>query len=574
MESFERKKELEVLRSKIVEAIRYSRNYWMVFKEKTFGIATILDLIYKRSYIEVLFFTKYDVINYGAPLLKITTPIETEVDFNDILIEPDFDDDGLLNPKKIILRLNNLIRNEINHHISILEKEAQLIQEKYENYMLDDNPYKRKIIVHFKNLFFDFSVDFEKYPLIPKFIFPKSLSTIFSANKLLETEIFKKWKIEKALHVIETIDFLIEIFSKKLKLENLNKNSQHIILKNLTVNKNFKNISFKILRGQSLGIFYEMESLKNTNNEQNPLKEFFQVISGTRASFTGKIEIFGRNIQLLLKSERRKIKSIFPDNNVSFNNLTVMRDLLKNVPYNAEKNKFKANVPPQLKKNKKFLKKINKIYQTHSKKEIKKDFIEKILKLTGLYDRKHDKIKTLSKLEQLIYQISRVLLDRPSLVLFSMNSTYLGRLEIEKLSKTIEDIQKKLHIIFIIHGSKEIISTCNQIMTISQERTDIGSIDDYIHMLPQSGEVITIELSNPDRIALKEMRSLSSVVFIEERRNEKYKLFVKEDPEIIIIYLLELFGPKLYNFKRFKATLGEYIEFLESKKYGIQYKLR
>ncbi|MFX1236813.1 MAG: hypothetical protein ACFE8P_03735, partial [Promethearchaeota archaeon] len=199
MESFERKKELEVLRSKIVEAIRYSRNYWMVFKEKTFGIATILDLIYKRSYIEVLFFTKYDVINYGAPLLKITTPIETEVDFNDILIEPDFDDDGLLNPKKIILRLNNLIRNEINHHISILEKEAQLIQEKYENYMLDDNPYKRKIIVHFKNLFFDFSVDFEKYPLIPKFIFPKSLSTIFSANKLLETEIFKKWKIEKAL---------------------------------------------------------------------------------------------------------------------------------------------------------------------------------------------------------------------------------------------------------------------------------------------------------------------------------------------------------------------------------------
>ena len=104
-----REEELDKLRLKIMEAIRFSKRYWMIYKEKTFGIATILDLIYKKSYIEVLFFTNYDVIELGVPLLTINTPIETEVNLNDILLEPDFDSDGLISPTKIIYKLKLFI---------------------------------------------------------------------------------------------------------------------------------------------------------------------------------------------------------------------------------------------------------------------------------------------------------------------------------------------------------------------------------------------------------------------------------------------------------------------------------
>ena len=49
--------DLEKLRLKVMDAIRFSEKFWMIYKEGTFGLATILDLIYRKSYIEVLFFT-------------------------------------------------------------------------------------------------------------------------------------------------------------------------------------------------------------------------------------------------------------------------------------------------------------------------------------------------------------------------------------------------------------------------------------------------------------------------------------------------------------------------------------
>ena len=91
--------ELERLRLKILDAVRFSKRFWMTYREHTFGIASILNLIYKKSFIEVLFFTNKDVMDRGVPLLKINTPLLDEFDFNEIIVEPDFDDDGLVSPK-------------------------------------------------------------------------------------------------------------------------------------------------------------------------------------------------------------------------------------------------------------------------------------------------------------------------------------------------------------------------------------------------------------------------------------------------------------------------------------------
>ena len=104
--------ELERLRLKILEAIRYSKRFWMTYRENTFGIASILNLIYKKSFFEVLFFTNKDVMDKGVPLLKIYTPMEGQIDFNEIIVDPDFDEDGLVSPRKIIDRMRKLISKE------------------------------------------------------------------------------------------------------------------------------------------------------------------------------------------------------------------------------------------------------------------------------------------------------------------------------------------------------------------------------------------------------------------------------------------------------------------------------
>ena len=97
---------------------------------------------------------------------------------------------------------------------------------------------------------------------------------------------------------------------------------------------------------------------------------------------------------------------------------------------------------------------------------------------------------------------------------------------------------------------------------------DMEYFNEYIKELPQFGEILTIELSNPEKEDLQKMNDLESIIFIEERREEKYILFLKEDPEEIIMQLINIFGPKLYNFRRFKASLGEYLEFTEAKRLG------
>ena len=52
MEDDVRDIELSLLKSKISKAIRFSERYWMIYKQRSFGIATIIDLTYKKSYIE------------------------------------------------------------------------------------------------------------------------------------------------------------------------------------------------------------------------------------------------------------------------------------------------------------------------------------------------------------------------------------------------------------------------------------------------------------------------------------------------------------------------------------------
>ncbi|MBY8982079.1 MAG: hypothetical protein KGD57_03960, partial [Candidatus Lokiarchaeota archaeon] len=86
--------------------------------------------------------------------------------------------------------------------------------------------------------------------------------------------------------------------------------------------------------------------------------------------------------------------------------------------------------------------------------------------------------------------------------------------------------------------------------------------DQYINELPSSGEVITVELDNPSEDLMESFLNLKRIsLILEERQNEKYKLFIKENPNEVLVDLTELFGSKLFSFRRTRATLVDYINF-------------
>ena len=595
--------ELSRLKSKIIDAIRFSERYWMIYKEKTFGIATILDLTYKKAYIEILFFTNKDVIQRVVPLIKIYTPTETQFNFNEVLIDPDFDKDGLISPIKIIERVNDLIDKEINYHLNVLEKEIQLINEKFENYPIDDNPYFRKILIYFSNYVVKLRINLENYPDIPNLsekkqlvikrfkeplreiirdkiverygltsfervgeeikvyddkeviriekytenVFEKFRKRVLDKFRVILKEtlgdyvreyedweqiirekdfnnidIIKNWNLEKPPHIIEVIESIL----------NVKEGSQHLLLNNVSIIDYINNIKLKIHRGQSIGIFYESLE-KNQLNKEEVINYLFKTILGRNPNFSGEISVFGNKIQPGIKN---KIEGIFiasDEINSEMEYMSIKRAILHNI-------------------------------YIIGKKKSKKKLLNNILKTTGLLNKKKEKISKLSKLDRVLFSISRALLRFQQIILIVMPLSEVGRLESERFNRIMEKIKRKFHVILIIHGPINIVSNCDKIITIKNKEVEIGTIQDFISKIPQSGEIISIELDNPDKNALEKMLEIDSALFIEKRKNERYKIYcTRENPEKIIIKLMASVGDYIYNFKIYKASLEEYLEFLE-----------
>ena len=118
----------------------------------------------------------------------------------------------------------------------------------------------------------------------------------------------------------------------------------------------------------------------------------------------------------------------------------------------------------------------------------------------------------------------------------------------------------------IVHGRKEIISQCDHILTIIDNKCEIGILNDYTSKIPHKGDIYVIELDNPNEEILNKLAKFEANVVITERQHEKYKIFTEEDPDIFMQKIIKIAGSHLYSFKKYKANFNEYLEFLEENK--------
>jgi len=561
--------ELEKLRQKILKAIRFSKRFWMTYREKTFGIASIINLIYKKSFIEVLFFTNSDVFEKAVPLLKIYTPIEDEIDFSEVILEPDFDVDGLINPAKIINRMRRLIRTEFQNHLKRLNTEVKLIDEKFENYQLKNNPYYREIRISFPDFVIELKINLEKYPMLPTFSFSKSLSKIISEREFNELEIIKNWYVEDPPHVYEIVEKVCELVSTGVKIEDLKVNSQYLVLNRVSVGNIIDNLSFKIHRGKSIGIIFDEKRLENID-PRSDLLNLFDTIAGIHSDFSGSIEIFGNPMLLLSKEDKEKIFILPQAYDSSITKLRIKKALQYKINLNEIFKKKKSDFNLILRDAgltqsldeimREFLKDKSCIFSR------KRQYRKKVLESTGLLNKKNKKFSQLTPLEFLLFSITQALIQSPTIIMFSIPFGILGKLEYEKFNSYMNKIKENFHVVLIFLGPEEIISNCDKILTITKDTSKIGSLKDYIESLPQYGEILNLELNNPEDLSIQKLKEMKEIdVIIEERKNEKFKIFMKDSIPEVIIQIIELLGPSLHSFRRSTASIGEFLEFVESK---------
>ncbi len=510
----------------------------MIYRDNTFGIASILNLIYKKSYFEILFYTKKDSLERGVHELKIYSPVEEELNFDEILKNPDLDNDGLISPTKIIQRINKLVRKEFRTHLAILNKEVELLDLRYENYELDI-PYHRDIWLYFPGKSIEIKINFEKYPLLPTFYFSNELSNIITERDFNKHSKIKSWNVENPLHIYEIIDYLYDLINRRLNFDSIKEDSQLLVLDEVAIKDGIEDVSFKIHRGKSIGIVYKRKNFENFENTKE-LMNLFDAIAGKSLEFKGDINLFGNPIQTLTKEQLKRIFIL---------------------PQHYDQKIFKLKVKSAVE------------YDVISKKIIPKllkrfgwtsDLTKKALEVTGLLNKKNAKLSELSALDFLLLSIGRALLQSPNVIMFSVPFNVLNRLDFEKFNSYMDLIKRQFHLILIFHAPDEVVSNCDKVFTITEEISKIGTIDEYIEELPLSGEIITIELENPDLNMIREIQTLENTALtIEERRNERFKIFLKTNPDKFIIELTKILGSSLVSFKRSQATLKEYLEFKE-----------
>ncbi|MFX0052544.1 MAG: hypothetical protein ACFFAJ_16095 [Candidatus Hodarchaeota archaeon] len=79
----------------------------------------------------------------------------------------------------------------------------------------------------------------------------------------------------------------------------------------------------------------------------------------------------------------------------------------------------------------------------------------------------------------------------------------------------------------------------------------------YITLCPR------VEINDGSTADVENLRAFSDAIIIETQENESFTIFLQKNIDKTITYIFRVLGKKVYNFKRVKPSLTEYLVFME-----------
>ncbi|MHA1249816.1 MAG: ATP-binding cassette domain-containing protein [Candidatus Helarchaeota archaeon] len=197
--------------------------------------------------------------------------------------------------------------------------------------------------------------------------------------------------------------------------------------------------------------------------------------------------------------------------------------------------------------------------------------LNKIFSIAQLDTLKKTKLKDLntSEMRRLLLSLSVLLL--PDLILIYKPEYNLNDTEQKRIWRIIKELNEAYFITMLIYSETQYIKNSNFILIIDNngKLLDYGTHDRLLSLLP-TDEILILQLNQFTRNDLEIIRSINGIKFIaEERRGEKYRIFVKTPSTNIIKELFNKLGNKIFNLSKDVPSLIDVIYYLRyTKKYA------
>jgi len=508
-----------LLRNSILDAIRETDKYWLLYSEGSYGIAGFFQVPNKKIYIEILFYP------VGHPCYPFQIHAVGNVMLNFSSIYEKFPADSEIVPANVLVALENLVSGQSSQLLTKLENELTPLEKEYFIIKDKDQHFLQTINFYYSNITLQLIVNWSHYPLKPE---------IKVQDVVLENKVYTTFRpaLEKAVQAVQTVwvdrdppiilEFIHQIDAAMSHVISDSPSfqiikSHGIIAQDLTLGQDARLISFSIHRGQNLGI--------HTQND-TAVDALFRALTGKGQSLSGNLQIFGIDYSITAGTPSADHNKVIELNHV-FTKDESQKSIKQMISHNQ--------------------------------------FYRPALKATLLEFDLSKKLKDCSPIELLRIQLAMALVQNPGAILFKIPENILGKLDIDQILRILRGVKQSFDTILIVHAPKSIVEGCDEILPISStgQGEIAGTIEELSDKLPQSGEILLIQLTNPNEEQLNFIRNLPNTQYIELRSKEKFKLFSTENPDQLTAVLFDTLGSTIYNFQRSKPRLGEYLEFLQ-----------
>nr|MDO8085396.1 hypothetical protein [Candidatus Sigynarchaeum springense] len=505
-------------RKRIVEAIRQSGlPCWLTFKEGTFGLAGFIEFQTDKAYLEVLFFPKQH------PKHPITISISSKVlPVKEIIVDIQqnlkYSESGeYADPAVILDRIDRFRLAYIDSAKGLLNKEKDLIESAYE---VAGSPgeYRQDILLHLQETVYVVSVDYRRYPVVPRVDIPATLLQRAGLKATSDLSTLKTWEPTGRFHVLDILD---EICTLAWKGDGkIAKEYQVFDVSGVEMPGLLKGLDFQLPRGRVAGMIVEGASTSEL------ISRLASMPGGEQKQLAGEMRVFG--------------KPAFPDDVCIVN----------------------ATPPPNCTG-----KKVSQIIASTLAPQgqgmvARKTSMRALIDASGLGLVIKDRVENLTRMDVVKLNIARNVLLGRKVFFLDFNAIGINRLEYIPYQKLMRAVARAFHVIFIISGPGALVSIADQIVTITPDREATNaSLEAYQAQV--AGDVITVHVTGVPEGFIEKLKNTCKSPVVEEIRSERYKIYSTGDAKALMVRIYAECGQNIYKISISPPKLEDYLQFTQ-----------
>ncbi len=507
------------LRKRIVEAIRQSGlPCWLTFNGGTFGVAGFIEFQTDRAYMEVLFFPKQhpkhpitiSITSKVLPVKEIVVDIQQNLQY--------IEGGEYADPAAVLDRIDRFKLAYVDSAKDLLNKEKGLIEVAYE---VADRPgeYQQDVILHLQDVVQSVSVDYGRYPVVPRLDIPADLLQRAGLQAASDLSTLKSWEPTGNLHVVDIID---ELCTRAWNGDGkVAREYQVIDISGVEVPGLVKGLAFKLPRGRVAGIILEGASARELVSALASMPG-----GGGGKPIAGIMQLFG---------------SPAAPGDVCLVDATPLRNSAAEKVGQLLAGSIATRGPGAVTKGRS---------------------MRALIEASGLGLATNERVGALTRMDVVKLNIARNVVLGRKVFFIDFDAIGISRLEHIPYQKVMRAVARAFHVVFIICGPGALVSLAEQIVTVTPDHeATTASLEAYQAQV--AGDVITVQVTGVTEGFIERLKTTCKSPVIEEIRSERYKVYSTGDAKALMVRIYSALGQHIYKISISQPRLEDYLQFTQ-----------